>query len=716
MGWVTPDKFRLTHITSPIIAATVTPMDPVSAAAAEAAGQLAVRGVRQLLASGIGRVTTSRDRSKGLKILKNLPKGPLDAFVFGEDDVTPEILAALALGGTPGLQLSTIAVQWRLGEDWLSEVGSPPGYIEVEKDGRTIRTRQDTLANYSLLNGKPHKFTFLDGQSSVVNLQVPSADTSLSLDGNTLVVVVAFIVTKGERYAPDGPDGLVLRGEADGLYYCCENQFGFLEVASIDVPTPFDPDPSNVGAKMFKVCPKVLEDYSCFHRLCEILWKGDGSMVRLIGVQKVVKELGKEFRTQMSGDGIPLLSKKHLKHVHNNPGGNPTLKMPTNEELQIRVEEAAASLPLRDRDAGLVLFSTIQEVISDFVKNIESEAARPGNVGVKANKEKDSPLIRSCIVQAAGLDATFAIFNGFAKHKLNIAVSPGFTAVYFPGLYLTAVAFPEGSEVQNVRRELKPACPFTIDLRESLPILLGLARKLAKNIFKDFVETLSSEFSRDPALALSPVTDAVVKVLSPGGRPRDALYFSDLLLYLKKHNPGHTWGEASVAGILCQLGMAFSMPPRGEGCEVQDFRCFFRVCREVWESSCLGAELVVDCGVDVSGCEVRQVVVEADEWQYEAFFLKGLDEEVLKYELTGVPWDKLDEVLDCKCFLHSYNQLPHFTYYPDPNVPIHTPCRVIGFDSASPCSSTRSPAAVFIPTRKSQAKRQVSEKKSCSIC
>eukprot|EP00752_Nemacystus_decipiens_P003415 g3161.t1 len=83
---------------------------------AEAAGmELAVAsGVfgdgYQLIKSGTGKITKWADRTRGLKLLKNLPKGPLEAFVFGEDDVTPELLAALSLGETPGIQLSMIAL------------------------------------------------------------------------------------------------------------------------------------------------------------------------------------------------------------------------------------------------------------------------------------------------------------------------------------------------------------------------------------------------------------------------------------------------------------------------------------------------------------------------------------------------------------------------------------------------------------------------------
>lgn len=256
--------------------------------------------------------------------------------------------------------------------------------------------------------------------------------------------------------------------------------------------------------------------------------------------------------------------------------------------------------------------------------------------------------------------------------------------------------------MQNRRVGLKPACPFTKDLRESLPILIILARKLAKNIFEDFAETLSKEISEDPALALSPVTDKVKEVLSPGGRPVDFLYFKDLLDYLKKHNLDHTWGEASVAGILCQLGIFPVWVPR-EGCEVQDFRCFFEVCREVWgKPTFLGAHLVVDRGVDISGCEVRKVHVEKVDherktrWQREAFFLKRWDRPLLKYELTGVPWDKLDDMQDCRCFLHARNTDTHWEIGEETDVPIRKPCRVIGFGSPPSWSEVR-------------------EKKTCSI-
>ena len=645
------------------------PMDPLIGGAAAAAGQLAVTGGRHLAKSGRAKLTSWRDRSKGLKLLDNLPEAPREAFVFREDDVTPELLAALSLGGTPGLQLSTIAVLKsgflgdKGGEGWLSEMDSPE-YQEVEKDGRTERRpKLVSLEDHSLFDGKSYQFTMLDARSSVADLQL-KRDASLSLNGNTSVEVLAFIVREGSGGSMlDDRKGLVVVGEQDGRYYCCENQFGLIELASIDQPTPFGLPrvPLGSGSKVFKVCPEVLEDYFCFERLCQILSEDAGYMVKLIGLQKVVKELGKEFRTQIAGDGIPLSSKEHLKKVHNNLGKNPTLEMPTDEELRTRVEEAIASLPVRDRDAGLVLFPTMQKVISDFRKNIESEAARPGHVGVQPYKEeKSSSLIRSCIVRAAGVDASFAIFNRFSKHKLNIAVSPGVTAVYFPGLFDMTVAFPEGYEVQTTRRVLKPACPFTKDLLESLPILTRLARRLAADygVLKNFAETLSLELSENPAVALSPITDKVKEVLSPRGRPRSALSFGDLLGYLNEKDPENIRGEASVAGILCQLGMSLSMPPRTEGCEVQDFRCFFEVCSEVWgKPTFVGTPLVVDRAIDISGLQVFKACMEKNldhgvkkKWRREAFFLKRWDlPRQFKYELTGVPWDKLDVVQDCRC-------------------------------------------------------------------
>lgn len=398
------------------------------------------------------------------------------------------------------------------------------------------------------MDGDLHGFTFLDGRPRQ-RLRV-HAPGGTNLDGNALVLVVGFKhplesdmdACESSDWPPvlPSPDatpttpGLLVRSEADGSHYYCENRSGNLEVCRVDVPSEMtvatpsttgrDPfmrysiprfnapasrvircglskfvapptvtpratrrDPSMryriptfdaSGSSRFVVSPTVLNEYSDFRLLISLVILNTQGVVTLLGTQRVAKELGEEFVSRIAGDGIPLLSKQHLRDVHNDLGGNPTLKMPTDQELQDRVKEAITCMPLRDRDAGLVLFGKMQEIVSAFVENIESEARRDGNVGVRPY-QTDSNLIRSCLVEASGMDATFAIFDGFRKDKVNIAVSPGCTAVYFPGLSLT-VALPEGHEVQTRRVVVRPACPFSQEVQESLPILLGLAPKLAK--------------------------------------------------------------------------------------------------------------------------------------------------------------------------------------------------------------------------------------------
>lgn len=62
------------------------------------------------LAAKAGMLRTRQwlDRRRGLKLLKELPTG-LEALVFG-DDMSPELLAALSLGGSAGHELATLAL------------------------------------------------------------------------------------------------------------------------------------------------------------------------------------------------------------------------------------------------------------------------------------------------------------------------------------------------------------------------------------------------------------------------------------------------------------------------------------------------------------------------------------------------------------------------------------------------------------------------------
>lgn len=174
-----------------------------------------------------------------------------------------------------------------------------------------------------------------------------------------------------------------------------------------------------------------------------------------------------------------------------------------------------------------------------------------------------------------------------------------------------------------------------------------------------------------------------------------------------------------MAGILCQVGMTFSMPPRREGCEIEDLRCFFQVCREVWPSTCLGAELFVDCGVDISACEVSKVKGENREALF--LFVRGVGRlpATRRYELTGeianVPWDEVDEQRGCYGFLHRSNwgvgRLAEL-------VPIPV-CRVIGFGrprEVRPEESKTEELAAPVGRREVRGARMCAEREQVFAC
>lgn len=632
----------------------------------------------QLVKSGIGKVTRSFDRARGLKLLNNLPRG-LEALVYGED-VTPELLAALSLGGRPGLQLSTIALmkankkfyvrdKHELSTEfgtYYSDYGDYHGGAESEDErihdheqlsGETclngyFQSADDVDDHRSLMDGGQHNFMPMPDGSVVRNLRIPPPDASLSLTENAHVVVVGFTFDHLK------PVGLLAVGEADGLGYCCENHSGQLKLSAVDTNI-------SVSPRAFIVAPRVLENYRDFRRLLSLLELGKGFVPLMLGLTKVAKELGEEFVRQIAGGRKPLLSFEHVKSIHCElVRDTPTLKMPTDAELETRIEEATDHLSLCERDVELVLYDAMKEIISDYVKAVETEAALPGHVGVRPYRRKwESDLIASCIVQAVGMDANFAIFEHFSKSKLNIAVSPGCTAMYFPGLALT-VAFPEGFEVQSVRMVLAPPCPFNEDFQESLPILCGLARKLAVKSCRQFAKTLSLELAKNPAVALSPVSEVIRRALTPGGI-RCEFYLTKLFASLD------TWGEASVAGILCQLGLHFSVPPGGE-----DLRCFFEACRMVWPSRGSGAVVFVDCGVDISRCLLDTK---------NERFLSSSDMLGFRFYLTGqaanVRWDKLQPLQQCVGSLRCKRMKVKYTngiVQPRPRRRIPIPCHIIG--------------------------------------
>lgn len=667
----------------------------------------------QALRSGTRKVTRFFDRTRGLSLLKKLPTG-LEALVFGEKDVKPELLAALSLGGTPGLQLSTMALlkaynvglfPYKLKPKETTEDGEVLDDAEVflerffdgqqeyttsMKSGYPTRDRVPPLTDESRMDGDSHEVVVLHSPGSFVEqVRIPPPDTSISLAGNAFVKVIGYARVT-ERY----PNGLVVRGEADGLCYYCQHRSGELECSSV-LPVRNGKDLSVMAPGQFIIAPRVLENHADFRRLFYLFGHGDMFIVKLLALVKVTKDLVGRLVTQVAGADIPLLSLRYLRDLHSNPRRvTPTLGMPTDAELRTMVEDAMESLPLHDSDVELVLFgSSMLEIISAYVKEVESEAARDGCVGVKQYRKHESDLIRSCIVQAVGKNATFAIFEDFRKHKLNIAVSQGITAMYFPGLSLT-VAFPEGSEVQRRRVELKPACPFSSDFQESLQILLDLAprlaRKLPERALRRFAEALVSELSQDPANALRPVTEKVVRALSPRGKPCDGLSLIKIFQYAearaKKRDSASTLSEASVAGILCQLGVRFALPSPGEGCENPDLRCFFEVCRQVWPCSASGAVVIVDCGVDISGCDVFKgyTLKENRNRHYrDCFFLKSIDGQ--KFELTGEvanrPLDELDPGQLYVCRLHRNDEAIEGTSLHGDygRRSIRARCRVVGF-------------------------------------
>ncbi|CAM9487279.1 unnamed protein product, partial [Ectocarpus sp. 12 AP-2014] len=135
-----------------------------------------VGGVSQLAKSGVRKITRWVDRAKGLKLLKNLPKGPLEAFVFGEDEVTPELLAALSLGGTPGTQLSMIALLKARHELFTGEFFLCQNLMDIPNEMTTWDEVSDVRsapkeARRTRMDGETHYFTVLDIRSLGVEMR-----------------------------------------------------------------------------------------------------------------------------------------------------------------------------------------------------------------------------------------------------------------------------------------------------------------------------------------------------------------------------------------------------------------------------------------------------------------------------------------------------------------------------------------------------------------
>ena len=315
----------------------------------------------------------------------------------------------------------------------------------------------------------------------------------------------------------------------------------------------------------------------------------DADVLQLLGLAKVAEDLGVTFAKQITGGDRSLLSSNFLKKVHGLQG-KWSLEIPN--DIESRVRQAGQALTLSDREYEKTRFHSMRETINAFLKVVESKAKRFGNVGCQPISTK-SFLIESCILDALGQQRVFTIFELFKKYKLNIAVSSGYTAIYFPGLNLS-LAFPQGSGAVKIA-SFRAACPFLPDLSLTLPILIDLAPEIAKDRLKEVATVLSEELAADPSLALSPLTEKVLRSFSTMEKRQH--YLTDLVRITARRS------EAAVGGVLCQLGMDFTLPP-GQGSS--DMKCYFDRCHELGWGSPRGTvgEVVVNCRISIEGCVI----------------------------------------------------------------------------------------------------------------
>lgn len=526
------------------------------------------------------------DRMLGLKLLKKLPNG-LEAQVYG-DDVTPELLAALSLGGRPGHELSTLALlttNYRVEDELTNMIRCPIFEYPPTKSIAPFRSRMD---------GSLHEMLLLDGQADrMMRLHTYSAHTTLSLDGNSRVVVVG--------YADYSPYGVVVRGSTDGRFYYCENRTGSMQCTSADTCPAGEQGiyatSTSKGSQVFTVAPGVLHSYPVFSRMCQLLINNNPGVVELLGLAEVARSLALHFAEKVAGgSGEKLLSQKHLRKVHHSVDrGSDLLQMPVN--ITDMAREAGNALPLFDRKYERTRFGETQKTTADLVEEIRSLAESTGNVGVRATVSQESCLIKSCVVGSLGMEPSFAIFQSFRRSRVNIAVSPGCTAIYFPGLHLT-LAFPDGSAVEPRIRRFLPACPFTSDISEAFGILMDLAPIIGKGIMRKVALALSEELASDPSLVLGPVTENVVRSFGRSVDETPIQHSLTKLLGSSSLGEGRFHREAALAGVLCQLGLSFA------ACGGADMRCFFSCCRDMGWGTARGnvGVVVVDCKVDISGC------------------------------------------------------------------------------------------------------------------
>lgn len=547
--------------------------------------------------SGVLQTRQWLDRRRGMKLLKELPTG-LEALVFG-DEISPEMLAALYIGGKAGLELATLALLITMEsspsfDSYHSRVFEPHLYHILGEEAELLST--DAAVPPTRMDGDIHDVELLDWYGKKrIRVHPCSTQTYLSLHENGYLVVMGYA---------ENPDGVVACGATDSRFYYCENRSGHLECSSIDTYPPgggdLDATCTNSQSRVFTVTAETLESYPEFFRMCRLCTVRRLGVRELLGLTELARSLGRSFAEEITGGSSEtLLSREHLRNVHTSvANGCRPLQMP--KYIWELVDDAVKALPVGDRKYERACFRPTRDTTAAYVEVIKTLAETPGSVGVRATVSGHSSLVRCCLVGALGLDSSFAIFPRFSNSRVNIEVSPGCTAIYFPGLNIT-VAFPDGSATQaEERRAFRPSCPFTSELSETIRILVDLAPRIAKGRLRNVAVVLSKELASDPSLVLDPVTENVVRSFATSVDETPAEHSLITLLGTSSLGEGRLHREAALAGVLCQLGLNFVVAGGS------DMRCFFDCCLEAGWGTPRGnvGVVLVDCKIDISGCRL----------------------------------------------------------------------------------------------------------------
>lgn len=540
-------------------------------------------------------------RKEGLAVLKKLPTG-FQAMVFGVD-LSPELMAALALGGRPGIKLSTLALMHTT--SWgLRESHNFQSYLALLLEDTPTPQPKD-VQEETRMNDSLHEFELLDGQPDrELRVSRPSQQPASCLEASGTLAVVGAVFA-----SVHSTRGLIVYDSGPGCFWYCENRFGKLELSAVDTcPNPndnsIDVSATNDGSQVFSVKAATLASYAEFYRIFGLIEeKKAAGVLELLGLEKVAKDLGSDFASKITGGDCDLLSKSFLRKMQGLEGEYGPLQIAN--DIKSLVTKEVQALHLSDREYEKTRFGSIKDTITEFLHEVAGRANRRGNVGCRPYDESDvSLLVKSCVLDALEEPRVFAIFDGFKKSKVNIAVSSGSMAVFFPGLNLT-VAFPEGSsrDLKSASR-CRAACPFLPDLSLTLPILVHLAPKICekhaeKGRLSKVAKALSRYLGADPAFALSPLSEDVLRSFSTTEVPT---YLLSDLFSVKPGTERHS--EAAVGGVLSQLGVEFIVPPGVAG---SDVRCYFDRCRDLGWGRCRGTvgEVVVDCRVNIEHCMIH---------------------------------------------------------------------------------------------------------------